>query len=230
MLLFYINAAEYAGIVYVQRVLAAAAGACFVVNSAEYRGRADFYLDIGGNIDRYSAENRLCVYHAVAVYDRSPQVALDSAEYGVELGALKLFSGKIKLCAGEYAASAAGHPALRITSAAPAAGADSAYDEPYADYYDHCGHEQLPQQRKIQYLLILQQRYHADAQEYYAACFVALGDESDKARDDEKQRPPAVKKYVYVRDAERVERKDDADRYEGYAPKDPACLFHIVSP
>ena len=64
----------------------------------------------------------------------------------------------------------------------------------------------------------------------YAACFVALGDESDKARDDEKQRPPAVKKYVYVRDAERVERKDDTNRYEGYAPKDPACLFHIVSP
>ena len=114
--------------------------------------------------------------------------------------------------------------------AVPTAGADSTDYESYADYHDYCGHEQLPQQRKIQHLLIAQQRYNADAQEYYAACFVSLGEEPDKARNDEKQSPPAVKKYVYVRNAERVECKDNAYRDEGYAPKNPACLFHVVSP
>ena len=196
-------------------------------------GTVDQYTSVLTMTDTYSGKSNTgeaSVNHPLSVFGM--KLYQNSTGWAATLDVYK-DGEKIQeelLCAGEYAASAAGHPALRITSAAPAAGADSADDEPYADYYDHCGHEQLPQQRKIQYLLIAQQRYHADAQEYSAACFVALGDESDKARDDEKQRPPAVKKYVYVRDAERVERKDDANRYEGYAPKDPACLFHIVSP
>lgn len=69
-------------------------------------------------------------------------------------------------------------------------------NQPQADYYDDGGEDEFPQNHKAEHLSAGKQKKNAYANADDAAGFVAVGYKTDKAGNDDKQRPPSFKKQV----------------------------------
>ena len=108
-----------------------------------------------------------------------------------------------------------------------------------AEDNDESREKKLPNDGIIQNASCTQEQEHANGNAKQVArdvIEVAVGNEAYGARNDDKERPPALKKDINVGDAKGIERKNNTCRYQNNAPNNATKIefysyfFHVFSP
>ena len=192
-----------------------------VGSAPEDRARAQTDVYPVGHKNINTAEDRACVDSAVALKGRAAQVALDTSEHRVKLRAVESSAGIIQLCAGKGRISLTYVVALDLDILPYPRALIRHYRMDYQAnaYHDyHSGHEQLPHHREAEYSEAAEQQTNADAQSDYTAGLVTVGDQADKGRNNNKQRPPAVKEDIDVCKTDGIQCENNAYRRYCNAP------------
>lgn len=191
------------------------------------RGIADD-LYIVGNVDSYAAEDGTRLDGAVPIYDSTAKVALYATEARCKLRTVENPVGIIALSAVEHGGIGRDLSSLILYPCADIVGLAflrRGKYELYADYRNDRRHEKLPEDLKLENILTAEQKKYAHCEEYEACDLIALGDEVHKRGNDDKERPPAIKKDIKFYDIEGIQGYYRRYKYENYSPDDPTDIF-----
>lgn len=198
----------------------------FIGAAAKNVAAADLYINVFGHEDGNAAKNAVCVNSAIPFDNGIAQIELRATENNVELGRMKhLFiiayavRRKNGVCRVDITIKLVIVTVIIVVIiiiviihiSSLFAKQTSKQQLQSHSYYKN-GQKQLPKYGIIQNVACAQKQKYTKQNAAKIADNVTVGKEIDRARNNDKERPPTPKKDIDVGDLKRVERKNDTCR------------------